>query len=157
MAYPKALIQRCLVHLERNVKGYISHKHYGRIAELFKKLRLAQGAEEGRHALLALKQFLRSVNHQAWKCVQRVGVDAIMIHLLNVPNSLHITFLSTNNIENIFSTARKKTGRVTRWDPATEMGSRWIASALMSAEKGFNRITGYSELSCLIDALSLKN
>jgi len=153
--HSRALIQRCLVHLERSVYRIVSHKHYGRIAELFAKLRLAQGSEEGRHALLALKQYLRKINYKAWKCVQSIGAEAITIHLLNVPNSLHTTFLSTNNIENIFNTARLKIGRVKRWNPESGMGERWMASALLDAEKGFNRITGYEQLPELIAALTL--
>jgi transposase-like protein len=151
--FAKALIQRCLVHLERNVQKYLSHKHYGKLAEFFRKLRNAQGGNEGRVALLNLKLFLKCVNHKAYECVRSVGAEAIMVHLLNVPNSLHTTFLSTNNIENIFSSARRKMARVKRWDLKTNMIERWTAYALNDAESGFRRIGGYRELPALIDAL----
>ncbi len=41
--WPKAAIQRCLVHKERNVKSYLSYRHYAELSRLFKKLRKAQG------------------------------------------------------------------------------------------------------------------
>lgn len=151
--HPRALIQRCLVHLERNVKGYLPRRHYGKVAELFRKLRTAQGGMEGRAALRALRNFLEKVNRQAFQCVLSAGLDMITIHLLNVPNSLHISLLSTNCIENIFGTARKKIGRVKRWNAATDMGARWVAYALLGAEKGFRKISGHNDLYALQAAL----
>lgn len=151
--YPSALIQRCLVHLERNVRAYLSYKHYAKIAELFKKIRLAQGSEDGRRALMALRKFLRKTNHQAWQCVRNAGADAIAVHLLNIPNSMNVSLLSTNNIENIFGTARKKLARVKKWNTVSDMSSRWMAYVLLEAEKGFRKISGYRQLPDLISSL----
>ena len=52
---------------------------------------------------------------------------------------------STKIIENPNSTARRKSGRVTRWRDG-QMVKRWMAAAFMDAEKSFRRILGYRDL-----------
>ncbi len=39
-----AVIQRCLVHKERNIRGKLSSKHHGKLAEHFAALRNRAGA-----------------------------------------------------------------------------------------------------------------
>ena len=58
--WPDAVIQRCLVHKERNIKAKLSHKHHGKVAALFKALRIAQGEDEAREALEKLRNFLEA-------------------------------------------------------------------------------------------------
>jgi len=41
--YPDTLIQRCLVHKERNLQSYLSKRHWGELAGLFARLRKCQG------------------------------------------------------------------------------------------------------------------
>lgn len=49
--YPKTLIQRCLAHKERNLKNYLSTRHWPEINLLFNRLRRAEGTEITRKAL----------------------------------------------------------------------------------------------------------
>jgi putative transposase len=151
--WPDAAIQRCLVHKERNVKAYLSYRHYAELSYLFKKLRKAQGAEAGREALGKLKQFLASVNAAACQSLEEAGDELITLHLLDVPSTLNESLLSTNPIENPFRNVRRKTDRVDRWNPKTGMASKWLASALLYAESGFHRIKNYSDLGKLAAAL----
>ena len=37
--FPDSVIQRCLVHKERNIRSKLSKKHWGELARLFKQLR----------------------------------------------------------------------------------------------------------------------
>ena len=53
--YPDTLIQRCLVHKERNLQGYLSNRHWGELARLFKRLRQCQGAEQAKEAAEAIE------------------------------------------------------------------------------------------------------
>jgi len=151
--WPEAAIQRCLVHKERNVKAYLSYKHYAELSRLFKKLRKAQGPEAGREALRKLKEFVGSVNAAALESLKEAGDDLIALHLLDVPSTLNKSLLSTNPIENPFKNVRRKTDRVGRWNPKTGMASKWLASALLYAESGFHRIKNYKHLGKLADAL----
>ena len=41
--FPDSVIQRCLVHKERNIRSKLSKKHWGELARLFKRLREVQG------------------------------------------------------------------------------------------------------------------
>jgi len=152
-SWPDAAIQRCLVHKERNVKAYLSYRHYAELSRLFKKLRKAQGAEAGREALRKLKEFVGSVNAAALESLEEAGDDLIALHLLDVPSTLNESLLSTNPIENPFKNVRRKTDRVGRWNPKTGMASKWLASALLYAESGFHRIKNYKHLGKLAAAL----
>ena len=151
--WPDAAIQRCLVHKERNVKAYLSYRHYAELSRLFNKLRKAQGAEAGREALRKLKEFVGSVNAAALESLEEAGDDLIALHLLDVPSTLNESLLSTNPIENPFKNVRRKTDRVGRWNPKTGMASKWLASALLYAESGFHRIRNYKHLGKLAAAL----
>jgi hypothetical protein len=42
--FSNAVIQRCLVHNERNIRAKLSKRHWGEMARLFKRLRSVQGA-----------------------------------------------------------------------------------------------------------------
>lgn len=149
-----AAIQRCLVHKERNVKSYLSYKDYAELSRLFRKLRQAQGAEAGREALQDLKKFVGSRNAAALESLEEAGDELIALHLLEVPSTLNNSLLSTNPIENPFRNVRRKTNRVSRWNPKTGMASKWLAFALLYAESGFKRIKNYEHLNFL--AASLK-
>jgi putative transposase len=70
-----------------------------------------------------------------------------------VPNTLNVSFLSTNNIENVFKNLRRHIGRVCRWREQSSQADLWVCSGLMLAEKGFRRIHGYQEIPALIAAL----
>ena len=41
--FEDAVIQRCLVHKERNIRAKLSKRHWGELARLFKRLREVQG------------------------------------------------------------------------------------------------------------------
>lgn len=81
------------------------------------------------------------------------GEELIALHKLGVPTTLHKSLLSTNLIENSFRNARRKLGRVTRFRAETDQASRWLACALLAAEKGFHRISGWRDLHSLARAL----
>jgi transposase-like protein len=41
--FPDAIVQRCLVHKERNIKGKLSKRHWGELSRFFTRLRSVQG------------------------------------------------------------------------------------------------------------------
>lgn len=154
-AWPDAVIQRCLVHKERNIMGKISRKHHGKVATLFKALRIAQGAEEAKEALESLRKFLEEKSAQALASLEEADGEMIAFFELNVPNSLNKSFLSTNSIENAFKNTRRKINRVTRWREESKHASKWLAYALLMAEKGFRGVKGCSEMPRLMEALKV--
>lgn len=150
------VFQRCMVHKECNLRGYLSKRHWGELARLIKRIRKVQGADAGRAALDALKQFVKPLNAAALASIEEAGDDLIALHLLNVPSTLHVSLLSTNLIENSIKNIRRKTNRVTRWRAETEQAQRWMAMALLCIEKGFRKIAGFRDMHQLASALSVK-
>ena len=153
--WPTALIQRCVVHKERNLFGYLRKGDHAEAARLWRRLRLAQGAAAGREAFAALQAFLRPLNAAAAASLAEAGDQLITLHQLNVPATLHVSLLSTNAIENVMRNYRAQTAKVSRWRLETDQVSRWTATALLHVERGFHRIKGYADLPQLLTALLL--
>ncbi len=151
--FPDSVIQRCLVHKERNIRSKLSKRHWSELARLFKRLREVQGQEAAEEVVRELETFLKPLNAEALKSLHEAGDDLIALHSLNVPNTLHRNLLSTNAIENSFRNTRRKLGRVTRFRAETDQATRWLAFALTEVEKGFRRISGYKDLPHLVAAL----
>ena len=151
--FPDSVIQRCLVHKERNIRSKLSKKHWGELARLFKRLREVQGKVAAQEVVKELEEFLKGKNAESLKSLREAGEDLIASQSLDVPNTLHRNLLSTNAIENSFRNTRNKLGRVTRFRVETDHATRWLAFALLEVEKGFRRISGYKELPQLMAAL----
>ena len=154
--FPDAIVQRCLVHKERNVRSKLSKKHWGELARLFKRLREVQGKEAAEEAVDELKAFLQGKNAESLKSLEEAGEDLVALQSLNVPNTLHRSLLSTNAIENSFRNTRNKLGRVTRFRAETDQATHWMSFALLEVEKGFRRISGYGDMPALITALEAR-
>jgi len=151
--FPDAVIQRCLVHKERNIRARLSKRDWGELARLFKRLREVQGEAAGREVLGELEAFLGRRNAEALASLREAGDELIALHRLGVPATLHKNLLSTNLIENSFRNTRRKLGRVTRFRAETDQASRWLAYALLEVEKGFRRLSGWRDLPALARAL----
>jgi len=151
--YPGALVQRCLVHKERNLRGYLSRRHWKTLADLFKQLRRSQGESDGLEAAAELEEFLSTKNVQAQESLAEPGDDLLTLFRVEVPNNLNVSLLSTNAIENAFKNLRRHIGRVARWREETRQADRWVASGLILAQKTFRRVRGYQAFGMLQDAL----
>jgi len=151
--FDDSVIQRCLVHKERNIRVKLSKRHWGELIRLFKRLREVQGKQAAEEVVGELETFLKPINAEALRSLHEAGEDLIALQSLNVPNTLHRNLLSTNAIENSFRNTRRKLCRVTRFRAETDQATRWLAFALTEVERGFHRISGYKDLPHLIAAL----
>lgn len=154
--YPDTLIQRCLVHKERNLQSYLPNRHWAELARLFTRLRKCQGAEQAKEAAEAIEAFLNDKNAQAKASWLEAGDEVIALPRLDVSNDLHRSLLSTNCIENIFKNLRRHIGKVCRWRESTDQADRWLASGLILASKGFRKIVGHKHLPEMIGSLERK-
>jgi transposase-like protein len=154
--FPSALIQRCLVHNERNLKGYLSKRHWPELNRLFARLRKSQGAESSKEAADAIEAFLADKNAQARNSFEEAGNELLTLARLEVSNELSVSLLSTNSIANVFKNLLRHIGRVSRWRENTDQAGRWMASGLILAVQGFHRIKGHKKQPQLIEALELK-
>lgn len=152
--FSDCVVQRCLVHKERNIKGKLSKRHWGELSRQFTRLRSVQGIAAAEEVFGELKSFLEPINAEAFKSLQEAGEDLLALQRLNVPNTLHRSLLSTNAIENSFLNTRRKIDRVTRFRAETDQASRWLSYALLEAEKGFRKIAGHQSIPALIATLS---
>jgi transposase-like protein len=152
--FPQAKIQRCWVHKERNLHGYLRHSHRGECSRLIERIRHAQGREAGEEAFEELRVFLQKRNQAAYQSLLEAQDDLLTLHRLNVPATLHRTFLSTNAIENVIHNFRRHTDRVKRWQPQTDQAERWTATALLMAEEGFRKIPHHQDIPQLLAALA---
>ena len=98
--WPDAIIQTCLVHVERNLHKYLSRKHHGELSRLMNRLRRAEGLEAGTEAAIELYRFVSRRNQQARQLLENIGDTLLAFHALNVPATLNVSLLSTNLIEN---------------------------------------------------------
>lgn len=58
--------------------------------------------------------------------------------------------------QNVFKNLRQHIGKVCRWRASTDQADRWLASGLILASEGFNRIAGNESLPELVTALERK-
>lgn len=151
--FPDAVIQRCLVHKERNLRRYLPQKHWLRLSQLFADLRKCEGSEAASEALESLKAFLANKNKAARESLDEPGEELLAFFRLEVASTLNTTFLSTNIIENAIKNLRRHIGRVCRWRDKADQPEHWIASGLQLAQRGFRRVRGHRDLDQLQKAL----
>ena len=152
--FPGTLIQRCLVHKERNLKRYLAKKDWSNMLNLTDRLRKSQGAEAGLLAYNELDSFLAKKNLAARNSLHEAGLNLLTLHFLEAPATLNRNLLSTNLIENVMLNLRTTTKHVCRWRSNTDQAYCWLSTGLLEAEKGFNRLSGYRSLPVLVENLS---
>lgn len=146
MHFPDAKIQRCLIHKERNIQGYLPSKHHGELAAKFAILRQAQGNEAGKEALENISKFLDDKNDKAKLSLDEAGEDLITFHKLGISSCLGPTLLNTNIIENCYKNVRRQIQKVNNWNSKTNQVDLWMIQSILVVEKGFKKVTGYQEL-----------
>jgi transposase-like protein len=147
-----AHIQRCQEHKIRNVKSHLPKKYH---AEIDRKLRAAYAMKKYDDALEALQGLVRELerlNVSAAKSLLEGLEETITIHRLEIPEVLRRSFATTNILESCYSRSRSTMHNVKRWRNSQHK-ARWIATALLEAERSFRHIKGYRSMSVLTSAL----
>ena len=128
--FPEVIVQRCLVHKERNIRGCLAKQWHGKLASRFNRLRNVEGVEAAEEAVAELRAFIRSRSRKAVVSLDEGGDDLPALHRIGCPSTLNVSLLSTNCIENSFKNLRGKIRRVKRWRAQTDQAERWLAYAL---------------------------
>ncbi len=152
--WPDCLIQRCLVHLQRNMRARLSHRWYGQLKEHFSLIRKAGNLEAANEAFDKLYSFVKKHSFEGGEILKEVRQDALMLFEISPSDHFNRSLLSTNSIENSIRNMRSIISRPKRWRQDTDMPSRWLAAAMLKAEKGFQRISRHSELPKLIKGIN---
>lgn len=152
IAGEQVIIQRCHVHKIRNVKSHLPEKYHAHFERKIKAAYAMNDYADARTALLAIIKELARLNTSAARSLEEGLEQTLMLHLLQVPDSLRKHFSSTNIIESAYARSRSTMRNVKRWTTHSQK-SRWIATALLQAEKGFRRIRGHRDMQKMRDAL----
>jgi putative transposase len=149
---PKALVQRCRRHKERNVTDHLPEAERPLIQ---RRLRSAWANPDPQQARAELEALARSLARQrpgAAASLREGLAETLTVNRLGVGGKLLQTLKSTNPVESMIEIVRDHAGRVKRWSSG-EMALRWAAAGMLAAEAQFRRVKGYQELPQLALAL----
>jgi len=139
-----SVVQRCRQHKLRNVLDHLP-KHLKPQLGSVMRAAFRLGADEGIARLQQQAAWLERQYPDAAASLREGLEEMFTINPLRLSPSLMRALGSTNLIENPNSSARRKSGRVTRWRDGA-MIKRWVAAAFLDAEKNFRRILDYRDL-----------
>jgi putative transposase len=148
----QAVIQRCILHKRRNVKGYLP-KELGskidwRLAQAFANPNPEKGLDQAKRIAGELK-----ADHPDAAASLLEGLDDMFtVRRLGINGRLAITLTNTNCIESMISVTRSTMGNVKRWQDG-QMKKRWVAAGMLEAERSFRRVRGYKDIPALVAAL----
>ncbi len=145
VAGPRALVQRCRIHKQRNVLGHLPERERPWVQM---KLRRAWKDPDHAAALAALKALaaqLDRVYPDAAGSLTEGLEETLTVTRLGVTGALLRTLSCTNAIESMLSTVRHTQHNVKRWRDG-DMRRRWTAAGLAEAQKSFRRVKGYRDL-----------
>ena len=149
----QALIQRCRIHKERNIRGYLPKKYHGL---LHLKLKAAWGLAdyaEARRQLEKVHDWLATINISAAASLEEGLEETLTVTRLKLPAELGKVYDNTNMIESAFSLTGDLCRNVKRWRSAN-MALRWAGTVLLEAERRFHRIKGYRSMPLLLNCLT---
>ena len=147
-----ALVQRCQVHKKRNVVDHLPEHAKPHVRKVMQDAYALDDADKAKAQLERLAKSLDEQHPRAAASL-REGLDETLTVLrLGIGLTLRKSLSTTNPIESTFSTVRRVSRRVTRWQSGT-MTLRWALAGTMEAEKTWRRLMGKSDVPKLITAL----
>lgn len=150
-----AVVQRCRAHKKRNVQAHIPDRHWPEVERMLDAAWHQADYSRALKKLRTLASYLDMISPDAAASLREGMEETITVVKLKLSSHLSVHLHTTNPIENLFSTARKTTNRVKRWRDG-QMKTRWCATALLQAEKGFRRIKGFRHMPELVSALDAR-
>jgi putative transposase len=148
-----AVIQRCQVHKTRNVRDHLPESRKAYVSGQMREAYRSRSAKVAKKRLLQLVSWLDNNGEDAAAASLREGLDETLTVLkLDLPPTLCRTFSTTNAIENMNGAIRRITRNVKRWRGGP-MIRRWVALAMVEAQKKFRRVKGHVHMPALVAAL----
>ncbi len=153
----KLLLQRCVIHKERNIKRHLAKKYRERAGKLFKDALAHVKFEDALKGLQELEKWLKEINISAARSLREAMDEILLIHRLEVPEELRAAIRSTNGIENLFSTTRHREKNLKNYNPEyrgkpakKSLSRRWLATVLLNAESNFRTVKGFENIKTTI-------
>lgn len=139
------MYQRCTVHKDRNIQSHLPKRYRPEAHRRFRNAIDCRSYGDAKQELINLEKWLERINPSAAKSLTECIEELLTVHQLKVPPLLRKTLHSTNPIESMFSQVSTKMGRVKSVKKG-KMAQRWVAAALLEAEKCFRTIKGYLQI-----------
>ena len=123
----RAVIQRCQVHNQRNLREHLAKERHGYVLSTMREAYRAATADTARKKLRGLVSWLESNGHEDAAASLREGLEeTITVVKLDLPLALRRSLATTNNIENLVGSIRRVSRNVKRWR-GTDMIRRWAS------------------------------
>jgi transposase-like protein len=149
----RAIVQRCQIHKRRNVKQHLPNKYHAEYERKMCSAYKMTSYADAKAALESIGRELERLNPDAAASLREGLEETLTLHRLDIPALLRTSFSSTNLIESAFSRGRTVMRNVKRW-MNSDQRHRWIATALLQAEKNFRKVRGHKSMAVLVNALA---
>jgi putative transposase len=152
----KLLHQRCIIHKDRNIQRHLAKKYRKEAHRRFMTALEQNSYGDARQMLNDLEKWLRGINESAADSLLEALEEILTLHRLKASARLRKTLISTNPIENMFSTVRDCEINIKRYR-GSAMSQRWLGTVLLHCEKGFQRIRGYADIARLLEMIEAEH
>ena len=148
----RAVVQRCQLHKMRNVIGHLPKELHRTTRQAMREAYASKTFDLAKRRLKQLGNPLAE-EHPGARTSLLEGLDeTITVKKLGLTKLLERSFASTNIIENLNGSVRQVTRRVKNWKSGS-MVLRWVASAVIDAEKKFRHLRGFKSMPKLVQYL----
>ena len=148
----KLVHQRCTLHKQRNIQRHLAKKYRQEAGSWLRRAMNHLRYEDAEGELKELYNWLVTINASAAESLKEAWDELLTLHRLMVPDLLRKTLHSTNPIESMFATVRETELNIKRYR-SSGMSQRWLATVLLTAEKGFRRIKGFMAIAEVQDRI----
>lgn len=148
----RAVIQRCVIHKRRNVKGHLPDELGRSVDKRLAKIFAMTNAKEATNAAKNLAGQLKADHPDAGASLLEGLDDMFAIRRFGCSTTLAKTLSNTNCIESMISIARRTMRNVKRWQDGS-MKKRWCAAGMLEAERCFRRVQGHADLPAFVKQL----
>jgi len=150
------IVQRCQVHKQRNVLGYLPESMHASIARTLHDAWALDSAALAQRQLERLAGALEREHPGAAASLREGLAETLTVPHLGARGPLARTLATTNPIENLNSALATYTRNVKRWRGGL-MIQRWVSTALHEAEKHFRRVRGFRDMPHLLAVLDARS
>ena len=148
----RVLVQRCQWHKRENVIGYLPKGIQGSMRRKLQEAYEESSYEKAKEKLLKIRKELREINRSAVNSLDEGFEETLTLHRLGLFQELGISFKTTNCMESLMALIGQKTDKVDYWRNSDQK-HRWLAAALLDAERRLRRVKRYRYLPQLRVAL----
>lgn len=146
-------VQRCQLHKRRNVKDHLPESCQATIERRMTAAYKMTDYKVAKAELQAVTHELEKINPSAAHSLAEGLEETLTLHRLQVPDLLRVSLGTTNIIESCLSRVAHVTGRVKRWHGGDHV-QRWMATALLEAEKKFRTVKGHRSMKDLMEKMN---